>query len=228
VRPTILLGLLALVLRGALAQAPPDVAEILKRVSETYKGVSEYELVGDATASDPETGKPGAFHVVFAFKGPNRYRMEGVGPGTGLDDLVFADMVMVYDGSVAWFYRPKSNQYGYFLGNDLFNDFRDGKYATPEAMDDFMTRRCRSAEDFSDEATFLREEAMEVGGAKIECYVVSMTDGTWWIDKKSNRIVRQDHDETSTVFTTIKLGEPLPDSLFKFVPPAGAKQIERQ
>ena len=36
----------------ALAQTQPDVSQILKKVSETYKAASQYELVGDATSHD--------------------------------------------------------------------------------------------------------------------------------------------------------------------------------
>jgi hypothetical protein len=37
---------------------------------------------------------------------------------------------------------------------------------------------------------------------------------TWWVDKEQHRILREDNPGSSTVFTSIKLGEPLPDSLF--------------
>ena len=47
-----------------------------------------------------------------------------------------------------------------------------------------------------------------------------------WVDKKSSRILREDHPGVSMVFTSIKLNESLPDELFKFVPPAGAQEIK--
>jgi len=46
------------------------------------------------------------------------------------------------------------------------------------------------------------------------------TQFTWWIDKKNSHVVREDSATTSTIFTTIKLGQALPDKLFKFEPPA--------
>jgi outer membrane lipoprotein-sorting protein len=226
VRPTIVIGLFVLVLRGALAQAQPDVAEILKKVSETYKGVSEYELVGDGTDTDSRSGKREAIHMLFAFKGPNRYRMEGTGAGVAPDGS--GQSVTVYDGSVMWMYLPESNQYGSFPGSELFNDGGDGQDAKPEAMDQAMMSWYRGAGDAADGAKFLREEAIEIAGAKIDCYVVSAKDRTWWVNKTTSRVVREDHGRTSVVFTTIKLGEPLPDSLFKFEPPPGAKKIEPQ
>ena len=73
-------------------------------------------------------------------------------------------------------------------------------------------------------AEFIREEK--------SCYFVKVTPKyistvqTWWIDKASYHVVRVDDDDSSVVFTTIKLNEPLPDDLFKFTPPPGAKKVE--
>jgi outer membrane lipoprotein-sorting protein len=72
-------------------------------------------------------------------------------------------------------------------------------------------------------ADFIREETGS--------YVVQVTPKdhspvqTWWIDKANYHVVRIDDDESSIVFTTIKLNEPLPNDLFKFTPPPGAKKI---
>jgi outer membrane lipoprotein-sorting protein len=83
-------------------------------------------------------------------------------------------------------------------------------------------------------AAFVREEFLEIAGTKLDCYVVTTliavpkegtTVHTLWIEKKSNRILRDDHANSSVVFTTIRINEPLPDDLFKFVPPPGARKI---
>jgi hypothetical protein len=52
-------GSFALLLRVALAQTLPDVAQILKKVSETYKAASQYELVGDVTSMTSALAKTG-------------------------------------------------------------------------------------------------------------------------------------------------------------------------
>lgn len=68
--------------------------------------------------------------------------------------------------------------------------------------------------------------------ARTACYVVSVSTAsggsayTWWIDKLRYRILREDHGTSSTIYTTVKLDEPLPPELFTFVPPAGARKIE--
>jgi outer membrane lipoprotein-sorting protein len=219
-RPTILLVLLAVLVRGALAQAHPDVTEILKKVGETYRAAKEYELISTSTG----TAVPG--RLLLAFRAPNRFRTEGADPNLDNADGTFDEIVLVCDGSSVWLYHPKANEYAAFT-SDLTGDLR------PEAMDDFAIGRFKGAADLSRRATFLREEALEMNGTRVDCYVVTVPvsvprEGTsihtWWVEKKSNRIVREDHGGSSVVFTTIKLNEPLPDDLFKFVPPPGARR----
>jgi len=228
-RPTILLGLLALLLRAASAQTQPRVAEILKRVSEIYKGVSQYEFVAEQTETRP--GRvPMRAHTRIAFKAPNRYRLEGTIPGLDPNNPDFDESVMIHDGSALWFYFPKSNQYGSIPADQLAAD-PEGSAHTPEATDRVAMEKYRIAADFTDGAKFLREDEIEVAGAKVGCYVVSIPEKepgpyTWWIDKKSNRVLREATAAGGTVYTTIKLGEPLPDNLFKFEPPPGARKID--
>jgi outer membrane lipoprotein-sorting protein len=99
-------------------------------------------------------------------------------------------------------------------------------------MDRFIMIRYRGAAEYAASARIIREEAMDFGGAKAECYVVTFTERerktayTWWIEKGRYRVLREDHAGSSTVYTTIELNEALPDALFKFVPPAGARKAE--
>ena len=123
-RPTILLGLAPLLLGMAFGQTRPNVVEILKKVSETYQAVTQYELVASATARDVRTGSDVAGHTLFAFKPPNRYRMEGTFPGLSPDNTAIEQTVIVYDGSGAWLYLPKANQYGFFPSSALTDDAR--------------------------------------------------------------------------------------------------------
>ena len=64
-----LFGLSMLLLRAALAQTQPDVAEILKNVSATYKTASQYEFVEDATYVEARSGTHGVFHMLFCVQG---------------------------------------------------------------------------------------------------------------------------------------------------------------
>jgi len=208
--------------------AQPDVREILGKVSALYKSASQYEIVADSRGADP-TSNEGSGRARFAFQPPNRYRIEGAAPGAAETGTLIVD-----DGSMIWMYFPQSNQYNSIpvaaLQDDAAGNLRDLK---PESQDESAMSRYRHA-DANQESGYLRDEALEYAGARTDCYVVSvaMVKGspvhTWWIEKKSYRILRDDDAEASVVFSTIKLGEPLPDDLFKFVPPAGAQKIEFQ
>lgn len=222
--------ILVLFLRAATAQTQPDVAEILARVSATYKAASQYEFEIDAT------GKAVAFHTHFAFRGPDKYRMEGAIPGlTAQGSDLGEEGVVVDDGSTLWFYFPKPNQYASMpvssLTADAPGDLGDLR---PEAMDHFLTWRYRGAADLTDGAKFLREESIERAGQKIDCYVLTVLPlkrgltYTWWIEKRTNRILREDDGGNSAVFTSIRLGEPIRDELFKFEPPPGARKLQMQ
>jgi outer membrane lipoprotein-sorting protein len=236
-RRAIRFGLFALFLQAAAPQTRPDAAEILKKVGETYKGVSQYEFVADDTVVEKTGGPPIVAHMVFAFKAPNKYRMQGAVPGMSGKYPVLADALAIHDGSTLWFYFPKMNQYGSFAASELTEDAGDLSDASPKSMDLFLMGRFRSVADHTAGSKFLREEAIEIAGAKIDCYVcrvvtVSPEGGestfTWWIDKKRYRVLREESVNaartSTTVFTEMKLGEPLPDELFTFKPPAGARK----
>ncbi|HEX5228042.1 MAG TPA: hypothetical protein VFW44_10045 [Bryobacteraceae bacterium] len=203
----------------------PDVTQILEGISRAYH-VTEYELIGDGTSIDPKTEKREPYHVVMAFSGPNRYRMEGAGFDLGIGDTHDArEMVLVYDGSSLWFYVPKGNQYGSISADKIANADDDLADARPEAFDGFVMGTYRHASDSGAEAKFLREETIQLGDKGVECYVLSVAGSTWWVDKDRNSVVRQEQDGTIVTFETIKLGEPLPADLFRFVPPPGATRI---
>ena len=95
-----------------------------------------------------------------------------------------------------------------------------------------MMGHYRSAPNFTAGAKFLREEEIEVASVKIACYVLTFSPSlhepavTWWIDKDRYVVRRSEQAGTTTVFTTVKLGEPLAPELFQFVPPPGAKKLD--
>ena len=217
-------GLFALSLSIAFAQSPPNAADILKKVGETYKSATQYEFIANITVQGV------ASHMLFAFKAPDHYRMEGNFPGLGYGEAVIVD-----DGSAVWLYAPKTNQYGSFVASQLTADAPgDLGDLRPEALDYFMMTLFRDASNLAKDAKVLREESITVAGIKTGCFVVATSPSsndasgsfTLWVDKKTYHVLREDSGGTSMVFTTIKLGERLPDDLFKFVPPAGANKVE--
>ena len=115
-RLAIRFALFALCLCEAAAQTPPDVAEILKKVGETYRAAKSYELVG--TGSGVNTVP----HVLLAFQAPNRFRMEGAFPAADIDDPDLRDGIIIHDGSTLWAFFPKSNQYASLPASALTPD----------------------------------------------------------------------------------------------------------
>ena len=165
----------------ALAQSQPNVTEILKKLSETYKAASEYQFVADTTETDPATGKREVGHIVIAVKAPDRYRMEGL-LSDSYNGKTSKRMDIVLDGKTIWFYDPQLKQYTSYPASAIGNDLPDELEASGA---DFSTMlRYRTAVDFSATARFSREEEIEIGGVKIACYVVSVreenTEYTWW------------------------------------------------
>jgi outer membrane lipoprotein-sorting protein len=225
-RPTILLGFLTVLSHAAVGQAEPDITEILKRVGEAYRAAKDYQLIGDATLREPGDNTATRIHLLEAFKPPNRYRVEGVIP---VVDPQFGEIVIVHDGTVVWLYLREPNEYTSFTGSRLAGDVLASiGDLRPEAVDHFMLSQFRSAAELSRRAKFLREEEIEFAGAKAACYVLSITGGTWWVEKTSYRVLRsEDQGGSGIAFTTIELNEALPDDLFKFTPPADAKKVER-
>jgi outer membrane lipoprotein-sorting protein len=223
-------GLFALFSPAAFAQSQPNVADILKKVSETYKSASQYEFITDMTVPGAQANAGTSGHVLFAFKSPDRYRMEGAFPGVA----EFGEALIVDDGSAVWFYVPKTNQYASFPASQVTSDAAgDLGDLRPEAMAYSMTRFLEVL-DMAKGAKVLREESITIAGVKSECFVIaasqSLNDAsdsfTLWVDKKTYHVLREDSGDASMVFTTVKLGESLPDDLFKFVPPAGANEVE--
>jgi outer membrane lipoprotein-sorting protein len=206
-------AVLALFVCAARGLSQPDAAEILKRVTETYKSATEYELVMDTTYTDAAgAAQAPPFPARLAFKSPDRYRIEGIPtllyPGEKMD--------LIYDSSTLWMYLPKSNRYASARSDQLTpNDRTIGAF--------------QPVFDDAGEARVLREESIAAGGdAAVECYVVhfQMSGATVWVDKRRFYILREDSATSSTTFKTVKLNEPISDDLFKFVPPEGATKIE--
>ena len=93
------------------------------------------------------------------------------------------------------------------------------------------------AADESD-ATLLREESIEIGNTKADCYVIQFKPprspgfvSTWWVDKRRFLVLRDDQEGgpvpslvgLKTVWTKMQV-DGVPEDLFRFTPPPGAKE----
>ena len=214
-RRAVLWGLFVIFARTSPAQSAPNAAAILKEVAETYRAAKQYQLAMDGGAPD----KP--FHRVFSFR-PGQYRLDG--PLTENSDVGLT----IYDGTTLWFYFPKTNVYAAYSTEELKQGALDpGSPWQPEDMNLLFLEDFRNSEDHANGARFVREDVLQFGGARTDCYVLSIVVDriplTWWVDKTTSYVLRVENDAGDT-FLTFRSNEPLPEALFKFVPPPNARK----
>lgn len=232
-RTAVHFGLMVLCLRAAIAQLPPnavpakpDVAEILEKVIETYKNVSQYEIESTVSLRNQKTGQFELGVSRIAFKSPDKYRVQMEGAPLNQDrdpsDPVVDEGIAVYDGANLRAYNPKSNEYRVYVAPHLPRD------SSPEAVDLYMGIGMYRRPDgfpFLARAQFLREDRATTESGSVDCFVIGDRESALWIDKRTYHVLRMDGDGVSQVFKVIKLDEPVSDDLFKFVPPLGSKKL---
>jgi len=226
-------SLFALCTSAAFAQTQPDVTEILKKVTESYKDVSQYEVVTSATLKDPTTKQVTLRDMRFVFKAPDKYLEEVKGSDlaqqTTPGDPIVDEVLTVHDGSHLWVYMPKLNKYRVYDDPNLPRD------TAPEAADlYFGIGMYRHTAEILDKARFIREESIVIDGSTKVCFVIAGGDqvepgAMLWIDKSNYQIVRMGDPDGSAdlVFKMVNLNASFSDELFKFEPPAGAQKLDK-
>ena len=231
-------GLFALV---AGAQTTPDARALLKQTEEARRQYKTY-AIEQRTVVD--MNGPSHARLEMAVKMsvslPGKMRVESTSQ--------FGDSIIVSDGENTWMYAGLLKQYR-----------KMPAASSPEAlvksmvpaMGDVMDQ-LKSKDPYLS-AKLTGEEALEVAGTKLDCYVVEATldkmalpgsmtlsGGTlkMWIDKASKTMLKQTFTgfmqgpatkpmemNMAMTVTSQKLNEPIPDSVFVFTPPEGAKEI---
>ena len=225
---------------------------LLKKVSETYKNLKRYHFEGvtvmESKAGEGQVRSESRSEETFSIAAvkPDRMRGEMRSPTFSL--------LTVSDGRTDWVLASATNQY---TKKPAGQKGRPGAGGLDPVSSWVSRSTSRLAEyerlaDRAKEAKILREEAVEVSGGRVNCYVVEVeyqpTVGypnvpssrrTLWVDKARYLVLRSitttkyqvpySHPyevKNTTTFTTAKVDEPLPDTLFVFVPPEGAKEVE--
>jgi outer membrane lipoprotein-sorting protein len=221
--------------KPSYSQPAPAVAEILRDVRSRYTGMSRYEFY--ATVSESLKGETSVHAIV---QKPNRVRWEVTGPGAATFTGMYAgEEVIVSDAINVFWYRPKLMQYTKTPIGPLVTPMGTVAAFVDKIEDDlfygfkFMDPRW---------AKLVRDESVPRNGSPVDCYVVEFdtpvpTTFTWWIDKKSNLVIRElfenaRHGENPSVtrhsdFVFTSADEPTDDRSFVFVPPSGARQVDR-
>lgn len=225
----------------AQAQVPLSGDEIMRKVGEKYAAAKRYELAVSilVTSRRDEDGslvRQQTVRMHMALESPDKVLFEGVGLGP--------DGSSVYsDGKAAWVYSPAKNEYMAVKPSGEAGAPVDPRSLTNDDMIPYALQMASLAMQQllpSDDAKskVVREE--KIGDA--ECYVIEMHDETTppegallWIDEKRMVILRGEQalktagltQTTRADYTTAKIDEPLPEGLFTFKPPEGAKQVDK-
>ncbi len=218
----------------AAAQAPPDPGEILRKVSDVYSNAKRYHFAVKSVVGD---GKPTTIEI--AVDQPNKFRIDADGALLGGEDEM-GRMIISSDGARVWTYASGFNEYT--IDEVELPDPKAGPGAgeSPFAQQFAMLLFIRyiGFAQLARQAHFAREETIDAGGGRADCYVVTIMgqgseDYTWWIDKKRFVVLREDtrptdpaNPATSVVFTVAQINEPLSADLFKFTPPPGSKLVD--
>ncbi len=207
-------------------------------MGEKYAAAKRYELavtihVTSRRNADNTIVREESVEMHMGLDSPDKVLFEGA--GLGEDDLYS-------DGKNAWVYSPSKNTYkavkpGMPAGDPLDDRSLKDDDMVPYAlqMASLSMQQLLPSERAS--AKILREEKI----GERDCYVIEMHDETTppegallWIDKIRLVILRGEQalntagvtQTTRADYTTAKIDEPLPDDLFRFKPPAGAKQVK--
>jgi peroxiredoxin/outer membrane lipoprotein-sorting protein len=227
-----------------------QATELLKRVSETYKNLKSYHFEGKEVVEGKAQGAEmkAETPVLIAAIKPDRLRTERKDLNLGM--MMMMGSVVVSNGEMTWRYMPRANQYTKKALSLLKQDSDTGNAspsgsstANPVAKYEAIANKLKSAK-------LLREEAVEIQGGRVDCYVVEAEyeplpgreerPKTFWIDKTRNIVLREVSIppvrfggsgsswelRSTTAYTVAKINEPIAETLFAFVPPDGAKEVD--
>jgi outer membrane lipoprotein-sorting protein len=233
--------LAAVAVSVGLAQTQPDANEIMRKMGEKYASAKRYELavtihVTSRRNADGSIVNEESLQMHIGLDSPDKVVFEGAG---GLDD---GGTDVYSDGKKAWVYSPSKNTYMAVKPGAAANDALDEQKLKDEdvvayalQMASLAMQQLLPSERAS--AKILREEKI----GERDCYVIEMHDETTppegallWVDKSRLVILRGEQalntggvtQTTRADYTTAKVDEPLPEDLFTFKPPPGAKQVD--
>ena len=233
-------GLVALALAlGTLApRGDAEVAarerQLLEKIAERHGNLESYWFEG---TFEVESSVDGETQTITA-----PVRVAGRKPDRMLEDLVHPTLgqAMASDGTKTWVYRAALGQYVTRPG------------AVPPALDSASTASSgnvtrgvfimlRHPLAGATGSRTLPAESLTLDGKSIRCTVVEVTSAvatrTYWIDPASRKVLR--HRITATAvgakfetrrvetitWSRVVLNQPLPDTLFAFRAPEGAREV---
>jgi outer membrane lipoprotein-sorting protein len=239
------IGILSIfVFSAAMAQQKPEAAEVLRRVTGVYSNATQYQLAVEETivitrVTDGAVTSQSNEEVAMAVKQPDRVRFEIEG------DMDDAGLV-VSDGQTAWAYSPKANEYMKLKPGRAPAEPLSDTDVTDELKVPYMMQLAQRALEFfkfplRTKGSVVGEETLTVKGSAYPCIVISVEDRPFpksatklWIDKTRNVVLREEVrnvsglmiESTSAIYSIVRINEPLPEELFQFSPPPGARLVD--
>src|SRR3989442_1214956 len=224
-------------------QTAGDAVQLLKRVSETYRNLKSCHFEGVTRVRTQSSSVQHLLETPFVVAAvrPSLLRVETKNSLTA--------MLTVSDGETTWNYMPRIHEYTRVTGAPAGSLTSDATASDVSALHNPVVQYERLA-DRSAAAKILREDRIEVGGRNVDCVVVELASASentpgvetlprmLWIDKFHYLVLRD--EETfkirrpytpltekmqTTVFGVATVNEPVPDSLFRFVPPDEAREV---
>jgi outer membrane lipoprotein-sorting protein/peroxiredoxin len=232
-----------LILPGVFAQTPPDARGLLKESGDALRESRSY-IIEQSIVVELSGGLESRLQlpVKLAVSNPGKLRIESNGP--------VGNTLIVSDGENTWMYLGPLNQYTKTPAASSPEALM--KSLNPGISD--MIGKMQSKDPYL-EVKLAGEEIIESGGVRHECFVIEakldkidmpgdmkLVNGVMkaWVDKKTKLTwkqnatavmqggaLRRPAEMNQTInLVSVKLNEPVPDSLFKFTPPEGAKEVK--
>jgi cytochrome c biogenesis protein CcmG, thiol:disulfide interchange protein DsbE len=234
--------------------AAPDAKAILKQVSETYNNLRSYHFEGRYTLEQVTESiglkdelKREELFVNAAVK-PDRSRIESKNTHLSVTSVYDGKTKWMYTPGPNEYTKTAEGPVKLVPVTPAGND--SPAMAHLANATNLLTRYSTVADRLGD-AKIIGEETLEIGAQRSDCFVIeayyfpastrnqsNTTKRKLWIDKSRNIVLREINNiETSmqwgrTItskitysFTVARVGEQIPESLFAFVPPQGAKEV---
>jgi cytochrome c biogenesis protein CcmG, thiol:disulfide interchange protein DsbE len=227
--------------RQIQSQQPSDGMQLLKRVSETYRGLGSYEIRAVVISNQlwGEARDLSEIPLIMAEDKPGKFRFESKHPMVG--------SMQVSDGKTTWEYAAMRHQY-------TQKPAGSGKDVTDDSpmMPVNYVKQYQQLMEKAASARFLREETLSLEDKEVKCAVVEVefkddpaakqkpeaSPHTLWIDKERALVLQEMWDSkgdfmgvatqtrTTVVYKSIHIGSPASAGLFSFTTPLNAKQVD--
>jgi hypothetical protein len=153
--------------------------EILRRVSETYRGLQSYQFVAEEVI-EIVPGRLSKSDISLSYSAPRKIRLE-VRDDDGMS-------LLVSDGQTRWIYLPNRRQYTAEPGSGDETVTREGRKLTLPTYRSLLVERFRNLPEEGSSAIVEREDRLTVGADTVACHFVKVQrqDGfvdELWVDK---------------------------------------------